>query len=94
MPSIQQLNAFIALLAAHDWQFEFSDDHSVWKRGNAADQSLRAQAKLNPFYARAHQSTWAIENNMSKIDLHLSKRDRLTEIYNNLREEITELTVA
>ena len=55
MPSIQQLNAFIAMLAAHDWQFEFSDDHQVWKRGNAVEKELRAIARSHDFYARAHR---------------------------------------
>ena len=32
---------------AHDWYFEMSDDHSVWRRGLAADAALRAEAKTD-----------------------------------------------
>lgn len=28
-------------LAAHDWYFGYSDDHRVWKRGQAAQNHLR-----------------------------------------------------
>ena len=29
------MEELIRLLKSHDWTFEYSDDHSAWKRGNA-----------------------------------------------------------
>jgi hypothetical protein len=28
-----QMQAFEKMLALHDWHFNYSDDHSVWRRG-------------------------------------------------------------
>ena len=36
---------FAKKLKGHDWYYAYSDDHSVWRRGNAASQKLRAQHK-------------------------------------------------
>jgi hypothetical protein len=32
-------------LEKHDWFYGMSDDHSVWMRGQAAEKTLRAQAR-------------------------------------------------
>ena len=32
------------LLKTHDWTFDFSDDHSVWTRGNEERERLRSLA--------------------------------------------------
>jgi hypothetical protein len=29
-------------LAGHDWNYDYSDDHSVWSRGRAQRETLRA----------------------------------------------------
>jgi len=40
---------YIKLLKSHDWYYDYSDDHSVWKRGVAARDRLRAlQKDLDP----------------------------------------------
>lgn len=36
------------LCAQADWTFEFSDDHSVWKRGTAEREKLCQLATLHP----------------------------------------------
>lgn len=33
------------LLKGHDWYYEYSDDHSVWKRGSAARTHLNGLRK-------------------------------------------------
>ena len=33
------------LLQFHDWQYEFSDDHSVWKRGVAEQDNINQEQK-------------------------------------------------
>tara|TARA_R110000772_G_scaffold51719_4_gene118722 strand:+ start:2411 stop:2602 length:192 start_codon:yes stop_codon:yes gene_type:complete len=33
---------YIKALNAHDWSFEWSDDHSVWKRGNQQRADINA----------------------------------------------------
>ena len=36
-------------LAAHDWFYDFSDDHGAWSRGNAQRTALRGmRARLDP----------------------------------------------
>ena len=31
------------LLQFHDWSYEFSDDHSVWKRGTAERKAINQE---------------------------------------------------
>jgi hypothetical protein len=33
------------LLQFHDWQYEFSDDHRVWKRGVAERDNINQEQK-------------------------------------------------
>ena len=33
------------LLKAHDWSYEFSDDHRVWKRGTAERAAINQEQK-------------------------------------------------
>jgi hypothetical protein len=36
----------------HDWQYEYSDDHAVWRRGTIAQRELEEAARtLDPDYA-------------------------------------------
>ncbi len=36
---------YLKLLKGHDWYYQYSDDHSVWKRGSEAAQRLTTLAK-------------------------------------------------
>ena len=38
------LKSYWDMLNAHDWYYDYSDDHSVWKAGLANKQRLRALA--------------------------------------------------
>tara|TARA_R100000808_G_scaffold2572_1_gene10033 strand:+ start:1677 stop:2144 length:468 start_codon:yes stop_codon:yes gene_type:complete len=45
MIKIEKLfTTFENLLKSHDWTFDFSDDHSVWTRGNEERSRLRSLA--------------------------------------------------
>ena len=44
-----EMEEYIKLLKSHDWTYEYSDDHSVWKRGSAqADAIRRLGDKVDP----------------------------------------------
>lgn len=36
---------YIKRLKSHDWYYDYSDDHSVWRRGQAAAGELRSMQK-------------------------------------------------
>lgn len=49
MESTTTIHDYINHLKYHDWFFQYSDDHSVWTRGNRARQQLlREQKELDP----------------------------------------------
>ena len=51
-PSQEQLALYQQRLAAHDWFFEYSDDHSVWLSGRAELGQLQSmQRELDPDFA-------------------------------------------
>lgn len=40
---------YIKLLKSHDWYYDYSDDHSVWRRGSEAHSRLRGlQKSIDP----------------------------------------------
>ena len=39
---------FFALCQRHDWTYQYSDDHSVWRRGSDAAAKLRSEAEGDP----------------------------------------------
>jgi len=39
---------FYRQLSRHDWAYSFSDDHSVWRRGEAVSSALAMTAKSDP----------------------------------------------
>lgn len=40
------LNTLEKLLKTHDWYYNYSDDHSVWKRGTEARDEIRRQMDI------------------------------------------------
>ena len=47
-------------LKRHDWFYGYSDDHSVWRRGQAASQKLRAEhEKLDCPFDMGLRRKWA-----------------------------------
>ena len=45
----EEVEQYVKMLKSHDWTYEYSDDHSVWKRGAEAHTKLRHMAnKVDP----------------------------------------------
>jgi len=45
----EEMEEYVKLLKGHDWTYDYSDDHSVWRRGADAHKKLRQMAdKLDP----------------------------------------------
>lgn len=40
-----RINTYLKALQAHDWSYDFSDDHETWKRGFNSKQALLNEAK-------------------------------------------------
>lgn len=55
IPMVEQFDAFVNQLKNHDWHFEYSDDHSVWRRGRANLEAIRAKAKSNAVFQTAYE---------------------------------------
>lgn len=48
-PSEAELESYRLALGAHDWFYEYSDDHRVWTQGRDSENKLRAMAaRLDP----------------------------------------------
>ena len=43
-------------LKAHDWYYQYSDDHGVWRAGKAAHDALWAEAKQSPEHLKLYQA--------------------------------------
>lgn len=51
-PDSQVLDRYRAMLRAHDWYFEYSDDYRVWQLGRLAQEQLEfLRRELDPDYA-------------------------------------------
>jgi len=49
MSEMTDLDKYINGLRYHDWSYNYSDDHRVWKKGQAERESLYYQRKkLDP----------------------------------------------
>lgn len=66
-------DAYRAQLAAHDWYFESSDDHQVWRKGWSEWRRLHeAQQRLDP--------TGVIWNNIAPEEFQLFGGQPLPEL--------------
>ena len=43
---VAAMKELLTLLRAHDWTYEWSDDHSVWTRGVEQKKEIEAKAKV------------------------------------------------
>ena len=51
-PSPQTLDRYRTMLREHDWSFEYSDDHRVWRLGRLAQEQLEfLQRELDADFA-------------------------------------------
>jgi hypothetical protein len=53
-PAVPTLQSYWDMLYRHDWYYDFSDDGSVRRAGQAAEAKLQAIAKASP----EHQALW------------------------------------
>jgi hypothetical protein len=57
------LEMFEKMCKEHDWYYEYSDDHTVWKKGRAAyDVLVRKYATMHKRYPAATQAIWETYN--------------------------------
>jgi hypothetical protein len=42
-----ELKEFDALLARHDWHYDYSDDHRVWSRGSESNSKIMSAMRLS-----------------------------------------------
>lgn len=54
--TLETFDAFVAKLNVHDWTYEFSDDHNVWKRGQAATADLQRDARISPWHKELYDA--------------------------------------
>lgn len=61
-----ELEKYIHALKYHDWFFEWSDDHRVWKAGmNSLDRLREQRKKLDP--------DWKIWNEHAPKECHVNQ---------------------
>lgn len=61
MLTLKDFQSYAQALQHHDWNYEFSDDHSVWKAGQANERLLKSQANQDSLLMRAYQ-LWQYPN--------------------------------
>jgi hypothetical protein len=49
------LEKYKKLLKEHDWYYQYSDDHSVWRAGSHSHNVLWHFAKQSPEHLKAYQ---------------------------------------
>lgn len=52
--STTSLKEFWDQLNNHDWYYQYSDDNSVWRRGQAAREGLQRAAKTSPEHQKMY----------------------------------------
>ena len=80
LPTIEEFDDYVALLAKHDWTYDYSDDSSVWRRGQQEQERLECLQGANYYFKRAFSiySHCAIAGSIAKCEEELNTlRDRL-----------------
>ena len=63
-----KLNTLEEMLARHDWYYDYSDDHSVWSRGQRENDAINAEQ-----YRLIHEVKVPVEEVMALTDLYRPK---------------------
>ena len=58
-----------ALLRSHDWFYDYSDDHSVWSRGQRENDAINAEQ-----HRLIHEVKVPVEEVMALTDKYRPKR--------------------
>lgn len=74
MTTLTDFQSYLHALRQHDWDYEFSDDHSVWRAGRANEIKLRTQASTDPLLLNAF-TCWSHFINSDKNIIERTKRD-------------------
>ena len=61
------LEEFIKQLMRHDWFYPYSDDHSVWRSGQAESSRLRALADTGKSFKMAYDAVAKYMNQDYKV---------------------------
>jgi hypothetical protein len=68
----QAMDDYIAKLKAHDWTYQYSDDHSVWQRGSAEADAIRKMGDIvdpdRKIYKKYSPFSEQVEEKLSKSD--------------------------
>lgn len=56
------IEEFYKLLETHDWSYQYSDDHSVWRRGRQRGEQLLRLAETNDTFKQLWEDfrAWAL----------------------------------
>ena len=54
--SSENIGEYFNRLTNHDWYYNYSDDHSVWKRGNEYRDRLLNTAAEHPTYQKMYNA--------------------------------------
>lgn len=56
MLTLEQFNDFVSQMALHDWHYDYSDDISVWRKGNVQRTLIETTSKRHELYVRAYKA--------------------------------------
>ena len=63
-----KLNTLEEMLARHDWYYDYSDDHSVWQRGQRENDAINAEQ-----YRLIHEVKIPVEEVTALTDMYRPK---------------------
>ena len=79
MTTLKDFQSYVQALKHHDWNYEFSDDHSVWRSGRDNEKKLRAQASTDPLFMHAF-TCWTDFMSTDHSLNHRTQRDARIEL--------------
>ena len=97
MKTVAEFDSYVAQLANHDWTFDYSDDGSVWRRGNEQKKVLMAVTNKHPIALAAYTAFSNYHFDQVEKDWKVRKvtRDALLErLRQQIRVAATEALIA
>lgn len=85
MITLESFNDYLALLASHDWFYDYSDDISVSRRGRKTESAILDQATMDPMYKAAYLVWHGYVYGSTRAPANRAARDRAL---NELRLEL------
>lgn len=79
-----QLKEYDNLLAQHDWYYNYSDDYTVWSKGDSSYQRLLDISKLTDDHAKLFQAWGKLHFCGDAFQIPVFSRDDL----NRVRDEV------